>query len=71
MERNLGGVDRVFRGSVGAVLIAIGGLLVRGLVGVALCLLGALLVFSAATGFCHAYKVLHVNTFKGARGHAE
>jgi uncharacterized membrane protein len=68
VERNLGTVDRVVRGSVGTVSIAVGGLLVRGLVGVALCLLGALLVLSAATGFCHVYEVFRISTLNGEGG---
>ena len=57
-------VERVIRGVIGAVLIAIGLLLVRGILGVVLDLVGAVLIFSGVVGFCHVYKFLHIGTSK-------
>lgn len=66
MGTNLGTIDRVIRGVVGAILIAVGLFLAKGVLSVALCLLGAILIFSGTVGFCHVYKALHINTSKKA-----
>lgn len=66
MGINLGTIDRVVRGVVGAALIAAGLLLVKGLVGAVLCLAGAVLIFSGTVGFCHVYQFLHIRTSKNA-----
>lgn len=66
MGINLGTVDRVIRGVVGVILIAVGLFLVRGILGIVLSLLGALLIFSGTVGFCHVYKVLHIHSSKKA-----
>jgi len=59
-------VERVIRGVVGAVLIAVGLLLVRGILGILLDVVGAVLIFSGVVGFCHVYKVFHIDTSKKA-----
>jgi uncharacterized membrane protein len=64
VKPNLGTVDRWIRGVVGAILIAVGLLLVKGVIGVALGLLGAVLVFSGTVGFCHVYKFFHIGRSK-------
>ena len=66
MGINLGTLDRVIRGAVGALLIAVGLLVLRGAIGAVLCLLGALLIFTGIRGFCHVCKVLHIDTSKKA-----
>jgi uncharacterized membrane protein len=63
---NLGALERVIRGAVGLVLIAIGLFIVKGVIGVVLGLLGALLIFSGTVGFCHVYKVFHIHASKRA-----
>ena len=62
MGVNLGAIDRVVRGVVGAILIAAGLFLVTGVARVVLCLLGAVLVFSGTVGFCHVYRFFHIRT---------
>lgn len=66
VKPNLGASDRVIRGVVGGILIAVGLFLVRGILGIVLSLLGALLIFSGTVGFCHVYKVLHIRSSKKA-----
>jgi hypothetical protein len=68
MTPNLGHPDRVVRAVLGAA--ALGGGLVGGglsLWGLALDAAGALLLLSAATGFCHVYKTLGLETGRGSR----
>ena len=57
MEVNLGAPERVLRGTIGVVLLAVG-LLVgrRSWWGIALDAAGALMLVNATTGFCHVYK---------------
>ena len=64
MKINQNTVERVIRGVVGAVLIAVGLLLVRGIPGILLDVVGAVLIFSGVVGFCHVYKVFHIDTSK-------
>ncbi len=64
METNLCTIDRVTRGAVGAILIAVGLFVVHGAFGAVFCLVGAMLVFSGIRGFCHVYKVLNIRTSK-------
>lgn len=66
MGINLGTLDRVIRGVVGAILIAAGLFLVTGVARAVLCLLGAVLIFSGTVGFCHVYKVFHIRTCRKA-----
>ncbi len=66
MKVNQNAVERVVRGIIGVALIAVGLLVVRGVFGIALGLIGAVLLFSGAVGFCHVYKVFHINTSKKA-----
>jgi len=62
MKANLSTLDRAIRGVVGAILLAVGFLVVRGVIGIVLGLVGAVLIFSGTVGFCHVYKVLHIRT---------
>jgi len=66
METNLGTVDRVIRGVLGVALVAAGLLLGNIVVGLVLVPLGVLLIYSGSIGFCHVYKVLHIDTSKRA-----
>jgi hypothetical protein len=66
MGTNLGTVDRVIRGVIGVILVAVGLFLVTGIFGIVLILLGVLLIFSGTVGFCHVYKVLHIRDSKKA-----
>ena len=66
MRCNQSPVDRAIRCVVGVILIVVGLFSVRGVLGVILDALGALLIFSGSIGFCHVYKVLHINTAKKA-----
>ena len=68
MEINQGMGERVIRGLVGAVLIGLGVFAVRGVVGIIVGLIGAVVLFSGFVGFCHVYKVFHINTSKKAQG---
>ena len=64
MKINQNTVERIIRGVVGVVLIATGLVLVRGILGILLDVVGAVLIFSGAVGFCHVYKVFHIDTSK-------
>ena len=66
MKINQNTVERLIRGVIGAVLIAVGLLLARGILGILLDVVGAVLVFSGVVGFCHVYKVFHLDTSKKA-----
>jgi uncharacterized membrane protein len=64
---NLGTVERVIRGAIGAILIAVGVFVVKGILGIVLGLIGAVLVFSAFVGFCHVKKFFGIGTSKKAQ----
>ena len=64
METNLGTVDRVIRGALGVALVAAGLLLMDLVIALVLVPLGALLIYSGSIGFCHVYKVFHIDTSK-------
>ena len=66
MKINLGTVDRVVRGVVGVLLLIVGLTLVKGIIGIVLDVVGAVLLFSGFVGFCHVYKVFHINSSKKA-----
>ena len=64
MKVNQNTVERVVRSVGGVALIAVGLLVVKGILGIVLGLVGAVLLFSGVIGFCHVYKVFHINTSK-------
>ena len=64
MKINLGTVDRAVRGVVGVILLVVGTILVRGVVGIALDVVGVVLLFSSFVGFCHVYKIFHIDSSK-------
>jgi len=66
MKANQSTIDRAVRGIVGTGLLLVGIVLVRGVFGILLDVIGAVLLFSGAVGFCHVYKVFHVDTSKKA-----
>jgi len=66
MDTNLGTVDRVIRGVLGVALVAVGLFSVDLVIAVVLVPLGALLIYSGLVGFCHVYKVFHIDTSKRA-----
>ena len=64
MKVNQNAVERIGRGVGGVALIAVGLIVVKGALGIVLGMVGAVLLFSGAVGFCHVYKVFHINTSK-------
>jgi len=66
MKANQSTIDRVIRGAVGVGLLFVGTVLVKGVFGIVLDVIGAVLLFSGFVGFCHVYKVFHIDTSKKA-----
>jgi uncharacterized membrane protein len=62
MKINEGTLDRVIRAVVGAVLLAVGLVLVKGPIGVVLDVLGAVLLITGIVGFCPLYTLFGINT---------
>lgn len=66
MKINEGTVDRFIRGVVGAILLAVGLVIVKGTVGIVLDVLGAILLVTGIVGFCPLYMLFSINTSKKA-----
>mgnify|MGYP003571166310 CR=1 FL=1 len=68
MRPNEGSIDRVIRLVLGVVLIGAAllwlGLMDAALWGIVAAVIGAVLVFTAAIGFCPAYKLVGMSTCK-------
>jgi uncharacterized membrane protein len=60
VEVNIGRMNRIVRGLVGAVLIAVALAFVRNLLGFIIGIIGAVLIFSGVVGFCHVYSFFRV-----------
>lgn len=71
-QRNVGLLDRAIRLSVGAVLVAVGLLLLGGLeasvVGIVVSAFGLWFVLTGAIGRCPLYVLLGITTVRGAQG---
>jgi membrane-bound ClpP family serine protease len=66
MEKNAANWDRILRGIVGIILLAIAVInySTLGVIAIVLGILGAIMLFVALTGFCLIYKILGFQTLK-------
>ena len=58
MTCNIGKVDKAIRGSIGAVVIALG--IMNG--NIFIFVVGAIFLFTAISGWCPPYSLLNINT---------
>ena len=64
MKRNMGNADRITRGIIGIILVAIGIMYIGFWWGILLLVVGLILLFTAVTGWCPLYLLLKTSTLK-------
>ncbi len=63
MERNIGGVDRIIRLVIGAIMTGVGFGALGGVVGIVVGVIGVILLLTSALGQCIIYRFLNINTY--------
>lgn len=64
MQKNEGTIDRLVRAVAGVIILYMAYSSFSGILSVIGYVVGAVLVVTAATGYCHLYKILGVSTKK-------